>query len=248
MRKIFLLLMIIVPVISSALGSIKGKISNNEGAPIEGVSIQILNFSFQAVSDKNGIFELAEVPSGNYTLVFKYLGYQTEYLKITISTNENLNLQINLKQGTINLNNEVVISASRIKEEQFDISYSVNSIHAEDIEMEGSRTSAEALMQHGGWVQKTNHGGGSPFIRGLTGYHTLVIIDGVRFNNSIFRSGPNQYVNTIDPLSIAAIEIVRGNGSTQYGSDALGGTVQFFSKPPEFSKQKKNVVPPGSLL
>jgi len=75
------------------------------------------------------------------------------------------------------------------------------------------------------WMQRTNHGGGSPFIRGLTGYQTLILIDGIRFNNSTFRSGPNQYLNTIDPYSLGRIEVLRGGGSVQYGSDAIGGAV-----------------------
>jgi len=89
----------------------------------------------------------------------------------------------------------------------------------------------------GVWMQKTNHGGGSPFIRGLTGYQTVIMIDGVRFNNGIFRSGPNQYLNTIDALSLQRVEVLRGSGSVQYGSDAIGGTVYLQTKTPEFSNE-----------
>ncbi|GJM27458.1 MAG: hypothetical protein DHS20C17_00930 [Cyclobacteriaceae bacterium] len=84
-------------------------------------------------------------------------------------------------------------------------------------------------------MQKTNHGGGSPYLRGLTGYHTLLLIDGIRFNNTTFRSGPNQYLNTIDPLMTDRIETIRGQGSVQYGSDAIGGVVHILSKKPQFS-------------
>ncbi len=90
-------------------------------------------------------------------------------------------------------------------------------------------------------MQKTNHGGGSPFVRGLTGYHTLIMIDGVRLNNAIFRSGPNQYLNTVDPLMIDQIEVLRGPGSVEYGTDAMGGTIYLRSKEPQFSDSELQV-------
>ena len=87
----------------------------------------------------------------------------------------------------------------------------------------------------GVFMQKTNQGGGSPFVRGLTGYHTLILVDGIRLNNAIFRSGPNQYLNTVDPLMLSQIEVLRGPGSVQYGTDAIGGTIYLRSQEPQFS-------------
>ncbi len=74
-------------------------------------------------------------------------------------------------------------------------------------------------------IQKTAHGQGSPFIRGFTGFRTLLLVDGIRLNNSTYRDGPNQYWNTVDPLSLERLEVVRGPSSVLYGSDAIGGTV-----------------------
>jgi hemoglobin/transferrin/lactoferrin receptor protein len=74
-------------------------------------------------------------------------------------------------------------------------------------------------------VQKTGPGQSSPFIRGFTGYHNLLLIDGIRLNNSTFRSGPNQYWSTIDSFTIGRLEVARGPHSVLYGSDAVGGTV-----------------------
>ena len=93
------------------------------------------------------------------------------------------------------------------------------------------RSAPEALqLTPGVFVQKTNHGGGSPIIRGLTGNQTLLLIDGIRLSNATYRYGPNQYLNTIDILGVEKIEVLRGSGSVQYGSDALGGTVQVFTR------------------
>ncbi|MFM8371223.1 MAG: TonB-dependent receptor plug domain-containing protein [Bacteroidota bacterium] len=95
------------------------------------------------------------------------------------------------------------------------------------------RTTPEALAAMPGlFVQKTNHGGGSPFLRGLTGNQVLLLVDGIRLNNSTFRYGPNQYLNTIGIFSVAHIEALRGSGSVQYGSDALGGVVHVFTESP----------------
>jgi outer membrane receptor protein involved in Fe transport len=84
-------------------------------------------------------------------------------------------------------------------------------------------------------VQQTAPGQVSPFLRGLTGYHVLNLVDGVRFNNSGFRSGPNQYLAWVAPPSIDVMEAVLGPGSVQYGSDAMGGTISLRTPEMQFS-------------
>jgi hemoglobin/transferrin/lactoferrin receptor protein len=79
-------------------------------------------------------------------------------------------------------------------------------------------------------VQKTGPGQSSPFIRGFTGYHNLMLVDGIRLNNSVFREGPNQYWSTVDSYSIERLEVLRGPHSVLYGSDAVGGTVNAFPR------------------
>lgn len=134
--------------------------------------------------------------------------------------------------------NEVVITANRSENQSFNSGNHSEIISKKYIQTYNSRTTPEALMGvNGVFVQKTNHGGGSPFVRGLTGNQTLLLIDGIRLNNSTFRYGPNQYFNTIDPFSIQKIEVLKGGGSVQYGSDALGGTIQVFTSEPEFESK-----------
>jgi hemoglobin/transferrin/lactoferrin receptor protein len=131
---------------------------------------------------------------------------------------------------------EIVITANRSETNRFSTAEAINVLSVKQMQQFQTRTAPEALTNIVGvFVQKTNHGGGSPFLRGLTGNQTLQLIDGIRLNNATFRFGPNQYFNTIDPLSIERIEVLRGSGSVQYGSDALGGTIQVFTKNPQFS-------------
>jgi outer membrane receptor protein involved in Fe transport len=91
----------------------------------------------------------------------------------------------------------------------------------------------------GVFLQRTNQGGGSAFVRGLTGNQTLLVLDGIRFNNSTFRYGPNQYLNTIDPFSLDQVEVLRGSGAVQYGSDALSGVVHLSTSKPQFSQESR---------
>ena len=131
---------------------------------------------------------------------------------------------------------EVIITAQRSRQKELFIPYSVQSINQDYLKNFNPRTTPEALMGvNGVFVQKTNHGGGSPFIRGLTGNQTLALVDGIRLNNSTFRYGPNQYLNTVDAYTINRIEVAKGTGSVQYGSDALGGVIHVFTQDPVFA-------------
>ncbi|MBC7893397.1 MAG: Plug domain-containing protein, partial [Sphingobacteriaceae bacterium] len=131
---------------------------------------------------------------------------------------------------------EVLVTARRSEQTAFDTPGSVNVLNARYLRTYQPRSTPEALAGVAGvFVQKTTHGGGSPFLRGLTGNQTLTLVDGIRLNNSTFRYGPNQYLNTVDALSLDRIEALRGGGSVPYGSDALGGTIQLFTREPEFN-------------
>jgi len=122
---------------------------------------------------------------------------------------------------------EIVVAATRTRRPEASTPNHTSTVEHGDVVQRQSRTAPQALAEEPGiLIQETNLGGGSPFIRGLTGSQILVLVEGVRINNSAFsRFGPNQYMNTVDPFSIDRMEVVRGPGSVLYGSDALGGVV-----------------------
>ena len=125
---------------------------------------------------------------------------------------------------------DTVVTASRIGEDSLESMSSLGVVTAEQFRAQGFRTVPEALANTPGvMVQKTTHGHGSPFIRGFTGRQNLLLVDGVRINNSTYRSGPVQYWNTVDGFSMDRLELVRSQGSVQYGSDALGGTMNILT-------------------
>jgi len=155
---------------------------------------------------------------------------------IAIATSGNIKAQ----NDTAVLLKEVMVTATRNKQSGLLSPYSVSKLSIQGIQQFQTRTSPEALVGTAGlFVQKTNHGGGSPFVRSLTGNQNLLMIDGIRLNNAIYRYGPNQYFNTIDLFSVGSIEVARGTGSVQYGSDAMGGVIQVFTKDPTFSDKAK---------
>lgn len=136
------------------------------------------------------------------------------------------------------IEDEVVVTAERSSSLMSKTVRSVSIVSGQDIYQRLSRTVPEALRyEQGILIQRTGPGGGAPFIRGMAGNQILYMIDGIRLNNSTYRSGPNQYLNTIDPFFIDRIEVVRGPGSVLYGSDALGGAINVITfRRKDFSK------------
>ena len=102
------------------------------------------------------------------------------------------------------------------------------------------RTTADLLERSGEiFVQRSQLGGGSPVLRGFEANRILLMVDGVRLNNAIYRSGHLQNAITVDPYLLDNTEVIFGPGSLIYGSDALGGVIHFRSRTPKTYQYSK---------
>lgn len=127
---------------------------------------------------------------------------------------------------------ETIVTATRHEADVFDVPYTATVVEEWDIRNRMMAQNLPQALQEDPsiMVQRTARGQGSPFLRGFTGFRTLLLIDGIRVNNSVFRDGPNQYWMTVDPFMVQRLETVRGPSSVLYGSDAVGGTVNAISQ------------------
>lgn len=128
----------------------------------------------------------------------------------------------------------VVVSGNRFPEKRRDVAQKIDLIKASAISFSNSPTAAELLQESGKvFVQKSQLGGGSPVLRGFEASRVLLVVDGVRMNNAIYRAGHLQNVITLDQGMLDRVEIAFGPSSLAYGSDALGGVMHFHTKNPD---------------
>lgn len=123
---------------------------------------------------------------------------------------------------------EVIVSHSKWKEKRINIPKKTSLQNRVSLLSNQPQTAADAIgIGNTIFIQKSQLGGGSPIIRGFATNRILLTVDGVRMNNAIFRSGNVQNIISIDPYIINQSEIIHGPGSVVYGSDAIGGVINF---------------------
>lgn len=204
----------------------------NTGAPIANMAIYNKDKSKTAVTNLEGTSEL-DVFSRNERITFRHISYETyNTTKAQIGRKGN-RVYLDLRPEELQ---EVVMSVSKWEQQKKDVPQKIESIDAHSIAFTNPQTSADLLQNSGKvFVQKSQLGGGSPMIRGFATNRLLLSVDGVRMNNAIFRGGNIQNVISIDPFTVKNTEVIFGPGSVIYGSDAIGGVMNFFTQKPRFS-------------
>ncbi len=138
---------------------------------------------------------------------------------------------------------EVVISSGNFVEKRKNVAQKIDVIAAKTIAKANAQNTGDLLASTGKiFVQKSQQGGSSPVIRGFEASRILIVVDGVRMNNAIYRAGHLQNVITMDQNSLARVEVMYGPSSTTYGSDALGGIIHLITKSPLLSADKKKLL------
>ena len=208
-----------------------------ENTLIPSVTVYNTQKTKSILSNFDGVLNLSIFKETD-TLIFSHISYE----KLKISLNKISQSIIYLYPDTQMLS-EIILSVGRNREDKKKISKKVSLITAKKTELDLPQTSADLLYYAGGIrIQKTQGGGGSPVIRGFEANRVLLVVDGVRMNNAIYRSGHLQNAITIDPNTLERTEVIFGPSSVGYGSDALGGVVHFYTRNPKINNEKSWII------
>ena len=231
LNKLFLLKRIIIPLFFFSTLSFAQQITVKDEITDENLPDVVIfneNKSQSIITNLDGEVDLS-LFSSDEKIYFQLLGYSTlEILKIEVLNG----MTIYLQSESQNLE-EVILSVARSESNVNQIAEKVSVIKSEDLFLSSPASGAELLeLSPGVRVQKSQGGGGSPIIRGFEANRVLIVVDGVRMNNAIYRSGHLQNSITIDPNNIERAEVIFGSSSVGYGSDALGGVIHYYTKSP----------------
>ena len=210
--------------------------------PITGLAVFNSLATKTAVSDFDGRVDIKEFQSFE-KIYFGHLSYHKKSIRKSAIKDT-----VFLSPKSTSLN-EVVISASKFAQSKKEVPQNIISINSKDIQLSSPQTSADLLSSTGRvFVQKSQLGGGSPMIRGFSTNRLLITVDGVRLNNAIFRSGNVQNVLSINPFNVEKTEVILGSGSVIYGSDAIGGVMNFYTTTPKLSNNTKPLLTSRSTV
>ena len=202
------------------------KIVDEEDQAMIGVTVYLDGVA----SHSTGLDGEVEVDLSKFkTLSISFLGYEKTYFTKAQMAKLNYILPLSLADSKI----EEILIVGRTNANSKDLPFNVEAIGSKDIKITQAQTSADAIAKSGSvYVQKSQMGGGSPVIRGFEANKILLVVDGVRMNNAIYRGGHLQNAITLDASILNRAELIFGPGSLLYGSDAIGGVIHFRTKNP----------------
>ena len=240
------LIMFCLCIIYGARAQMVTVIDQNTLQPIENVGVYIGNSESRiGMTNASGQMLLNKL-SGSELLVFRNAMYTP--VTTTLDKLKESNLQLVMSEN-VNSINEIVVSASKFEEQRKDIAQKIQVIRSNELQNMNQTSTADVMANSGNiMVQKSQLGGGSPIIRGFETNKVLIVVDGIRMNNAIYRGGHLQNIITLDNSIMDRVEIVYGPGSVVYGSDALGGVMSLTTKNPILSSTDKVKVKVGQYM
>lgn len=210
---------------------------------IAGAVIQNLTKNTAQFTNAKGKLQPENLSPGD-SLKINYFGYKEKVLVYSGETN----LKIDLLEQNIRLD-EIIVSASRWEKHEKENAVRVEKIKMKDVALQNPQTAADMLGGNSNvYIQKSQQAGGSPILRGFATNRVLLVVDGVRMNNAIFRSGNVQNVISLDANAMESAEVLFGPGAVLYGSDAIGGVMDFHTLKPLLSDSSKPLIKANALL
>ena len=223
--------------------SIVGSVKDESQANISGAEVVLIHPQ-QAVlhrtrTDASGNFRLDNIESGSYELRVTHAGFAdyASAVQVTPTTTKALNVVLGVNSLKANLT--VTAEAGQVSDARA-LAQPINVITESDILERGTEVVAQVVDEEQGVnLQRTSPSLSAVFVRGLTGRNVAVYVDGVRYTTSAQRGGVGTFFSLIEPSSLQAVEILRGPTSSQYGSDAHGGVVNFISRSPKYGDKNR---------
>ena len=203
------------------------------GEPLENAVIFSENGSHNLLTNAIGKVVLDDFPRRGLVNI-SLMGYQPKSISMIEILQGKKAIQLTSEDEVLE---EVVLSVARSQVTRDKIAEQVGIISKKEIEIAAVATGADLLeINPNIRIQKSQGGGGSPVLRGFEANRVLIVVDGVRMNNAIYRSGHLQNAITIDPHNIERVEVTFGSSSVGYGSDALGGVIHYYTKSPQLNR------------
>ena len=198
---------------------------------IPGAKIYSNSPKIQRRSNTNGLFSLQDF-FGCDSIYVSYSSYETKGYTFNEVKRQGA---IEMDDAVLSVS-EMTATANRWEQDKVKVPGRITKLNLRDVELLSPQTSADLLESSGYvFVQKSQLAGGSPQMRGFGTNRVMIVVDGVRMNNAIFRSGNLQNVISLDANSLESAEILFGPGAVMYGSDAIGGVMNFRTKTAIFS-------------
>lgn len=228
----FLLLILSIVSAHRSIAQIVTITDKSNSQPLEMVTLSSQSPSAFTTTNVYGKADVSKLKGAKQIFV-RMLGFETDTVSyVELISNDGL-----LKLEPIGLSlDQVVISATRWNQSKREVPARISTLSAKEVRLQNPQTAADMIGATGEvFIQKSQQGGGSPMIRGFATNRLLIVVDGVRMNTAIFRSGNVQNIINIDPFTIESSEVFFGPGSVIYGSDAIGGVMSFKTYEPTLS-------------
>lgn len=231
MRKYIFLLFFLLPLVNLAAQTVT-VIDAEDGKPVSDVAVYNEAKTQFGYTSPSGKVSLSGFRQGE-PVYFQHFSY--ERISTTTEKLKEAGWVVRLVTKTFEVE-EFIVSANRWEQKSDEVPNYISVVAQPVVRIMNPQTAAD-LVSLGGdvFVQKSQLGGGSPMLRGFATNRILINIDGVRMNNAIYREGNIQNVISLDPNIIERTEIIFGPGATMYGSDALGGVMDFHTRRALFS-------------